>query len=158
MIDVHSMPCFRCGVCCTKYGVRISFLEARRIADRLGLTWTEFVSSYVVQDGPNPESLLLRRNGSACVFLENTGNSVVRRCLIHPFKPSACKEWSPSLYRRDCQEGLARYWGLRVGSSALPEGPVESLNRFYAFLETLAAEEAKNYPQQPEVNPTVYAS
>jgi len=25
-----------------------------------------------------------------------------------PFKPSACREWTPSLYRRDCQEGLIK--------------------------------------------------
>ena len=29
------IPCFRCGVCCTRYQVRLSLVEARRIADQL---------------------------------------------------------------------------------------------------------------------------
>lgn len=137
MLEVNSMPCFRCGVCCTKYNVRISFLEARRIADGLGISWRDFLSRYVSRDGANPESFLLRRKEKACIFLENTGDSNMSRCLIHAFKPSSCKEWNPSLYRRDCQEGLARYWGLGVGSSGLPEGPEQNLQRFYSFLKSL---------------------
>ena len=34
-----SIPCFRCGVCCTRYQVCLSLVEARQIADELGFDW-----------------------------------------------------------------------------------------------------------------------
>jgi hypothetical protein len=33
----------------------------------------------------------------------------VTRCRIHAFRPSSCMDWVPSLYRRECQKGLANY-------------------------------------------------
>ena len=44
-----SIPCFRCGVCCTKYQVRLSLVEARQIADELGFDWDEWLDRYVDQ-------------------------------------------------------------------------------------------------------------
>lgn len=157
-VEVNSMPCFRCGVCCTKYDVRISFLEARGIADKLGVRWGEFLYRYVSQDSSNPESFLLRRNGKACVFLENVGNSNMSRCLIHPFKPSACKEWNPSLYRRDCQEGLAKYWGFTVSAFGLPEGPEQNLKRFHSLLESLSSPEIGDIPRKIRLRQAIHVS
>ena len=42
-----SIPCFRCGVCCTRYQVRLSLVEARQIADELGFDWDEWLDRYV---------------------------------------------------------------------------------------------------------------
>jgi len=103
-----SIPCFRCGVCCTRYQVRLSLVEARQIADELGFDWDEWLDRYVDQRWPGTDSFLLRHCNGACVFLERIEARNVTRCLIQSFKPSACREWTPSLYRRDCQEGLIK--------------------------------------------------
>ncbi len=103
-----SIPCFRCGVCCTRYQVRLSLVEARQIADDLGFDWDEWLDRYVDQRWPGTDSFLLRHCNGACVFLERIEARNVTRCLIQSFKPSACREWTPSLYRRDCQEGLIK--------------------------------------------------
>ena len=58
------MPCFRCGVCCTRYEVSLSVVEVRRIADGLGITWGEFLNRYVDQRWPSAESFLLRQRVS----------------------------------------------------------------------------------------------
>jgi hypothetical protein len=129
--------CFRCGVCCTKYQVRLNQVEARQIADGLGISWDEFLERYVDQRWPGVESFLLRQDNGACVFLkQKEDNQSI--CLIHPFKPSACQEWVPSLHRRECREGLAKYWGLRVGSQGELQGEEERIYRFQLFLKSLA--------------------
>ena len=110
---VASVPCFCCGICCTKYQVRLSLIEAGRINDRLGLLWDDFLRRYIDQYWPEAENFFLHRENGKCVFLGEVEDNHLRRCLIHPFKPSACKEWNPSFYRSECQEGLAKYWGLR---------------------------------------------
>lgn len=76
------------------------------IADELGFDWDEWLDRYVDQRWPGTDSFLLRHCNGACVFLERIEARDVTRCLIQSFKPSACREWTPSLYRRDCQEGL----------------------------------------------------
>ena len=127
--------CFRCGVCCTRYQIRLGLIEARRIVDELGLTWDEFLNGYVDQHWPGSEDFLLRRCNGACVFLENVEGGNMTRCLIHPFKPYACREWNPSLYRRQCQEGL-KYWGLTVSTSGQLEGSEQKLRDFSFFIES----------------------
>ena len=136
-----SVLCFRCGVCCTRYQVRLSPVEARRIADELGLTWEEWVDRYTSQSWAGSDSFLLRRCNGACVFLERAKGSNITRCLTQPFKPSACRERNPSLYQRDCQEGLAKYWGLTVSPLGQLEGSDQDLRCFHSFLESLALAE-----------------
>lgn len=131
------LPCFRCGVCCTKYQVRLSLVEARRIADGLGVGWEEFLGRYVDRRWPGAESFLLRRRDGACVFLEGEEDSNKTSCLIHPFKPSACREWTSSLYRRECREGLAKRWELTVSPWGTFQGTEERIQRFQSFLESL---------------------
>jgi len=131
-----SIPCFCCGICCTKYQVRLSLVEGRRINDRLGLLWDDFISRYIDQYWPEAETFFLHRENGKCVFLGDEEDNHMRRCLIHPFKPSACKEWNPSFYRSECQEGLAKYWGLRVSSSGKLKGPEQNLRDFNSFVES----------------------
>jgi len=128
--------CFRCGVCCTKYRVRLTLVEARRIAEGLGLTLDMFLDRYADQRWHQFESLLLSQQNGACVFLEQAGMSKTR-CVIHHLKPLACQEWTPSLYSRECREGLSKYWGLTVSPSGQFEGPEEKLRDFHCFIESL---------------------
>lgn len=129
---------FPLRVCCTKYQVCVTFIEARCIADGLDITWQEWLAGYTSHSWHGTESFLLRRCNGACVFLEHLEASSITRCLIQPFKPLTCKEWNPSLYRRDCQEGLAKYWGLTVSPLGHLEGSGHDLRRFHSFLESLA--------------------
>jgi Fe-S-cluster containining protein len=139
--EAVSTPCFRCGVCCTKYQVRLTLMEARRIADELRFTWEEWLDRYISQSWLRNNSFLLRHYNGACVFLERSEVSNITRCLIQPFKPAACREWNPSLYQRDCQEGLDKYWRLTVSPLGQLEGSEQDITRFYSFLQSLALAE-----------------
>jgi len=130
-----SIPCFRCGVCCTRYQVRLSLVEARQIANELRLAWDEWLDLYVDQSWPGTNSLLLRRCKGGCVFLEHIKGSNMTRCIIQPFKPSSCREWRPSLYQRECRQGLAQCWGLTANPLGQIEGSRQKLLDFYSFIE-----------------------
>jgi Fe-S-cluster containining protein len=132
------MSCFRCGICCTEYQVNLSLAEGQRIADRLGLVWEEFLNRYTDKSWPGNKNFLLRKHNGACVFLERIEDSRVTRCRIHTFKPSSCMDWVPSLYRRECQKGLANYWGLAVSLSGQLEGSTQKVREFCDLLESLA--------------------
>jgi Fe-S-cluster containining protein len=125
--------CFRCGICCTEYQVNLSLAEGQRIADRLGLVWEEFLNRYVDKSWPGIKNFLLRKRDGACVFLERIEGSKVTRCRIHAFRPSSCIDWVPSLYRRECQRGLAKYWGLAVSPSGQLEGSTQKVREFCYF-------------------------
>lgn len=103
-----SNPCSRCGVCCTKYQVRLGLAEAQHIAYKLGIGWDEWLNLYTDRRWPGTASFLLRHCNGACVFLEQTKVHNVTLCLIQSFKPSACRDWMPSLYQHDCREGLIK--------------------------------------------------
>ncbi|MBI2857960.1 MAG: YkgJ family cysteine cluster protein [Chloroflexi bacterium] len=130
--------CFRCGICCMKYQVRVNRGETKRIADYLGLSLEEFVDRYADRRWPGQDSLLRHVNG-ACVFLEYDETDRVNNCHIQPVKPNACREWMPDLHRPECREGLAEYWQLSVSPSRGIEGPVDKLDRLRAFLQSQKA-------------------
>jgi Fe-S-cluster containining protein len=132
------ISCFRCGICCTEYQVNLSMVEGQRIADRLGLVWEEFLNRYVDKRWPSIKNLLLRKRNGTCVFLERIEGNKVTRCRIHAFRPSSCMDWVPSLYRRECQKGLANYWGLAVSLSGQIEGSAQNTREFRDLLESLA--------------------
>jgi Fe-S-cluster containining protein len=132
-----AIVCFQCGECCRKYQLRLSLIEARRAADELRLAFKDWVERYVERYWQRPESFLLRWANGACIFLEQAEGSKKNRCLIHQAKPLACWLWTPSLYRRECQEGLANYWGLTVSPFGQLEGTKEKLRDFYSFLNSL---------------------
>ena len=136
-----SIPCFRCGVCCTRYQVCLSLVEARQIAAELGFVWDDWLDRYTDQSWPDVDSLLLRQCEGACVFLEHIEGSNMTHCLIQPFKPSSCREWKPSLYRSECREGLVNYWQLTVSRSGQLGGAKEKLRDFHTFIESLVITE-----------------
>ena len=129
------IPCFCCGVCCTKYRINLSVLEARRICEGLGLNWYVFLSNYIEPSSTGTDSFYLRQQDGACIFLKRRGGKPCRyMCLIHVWKPAACREWNASLYRKECQEGLLKYWGLTVTPDGQLQGPGEIIQGFHAFL------------------------
>ncbi|MBI4296604.1 MAG: YkgJ family cysteine cluster protein [Chloroflexi bacterium] len=130
-----SVPCFLCGVCCSKYHVQVSFIEARRIADNLGVAWEEWLDKYVEPTWPGTQSFLLRRLDGVCIFLDKMTDRSL--CSIHSFKPSSCLDWTASLFRRECQDGLTKCWNLTVDSSGRPVGTEQKLHEFHVFLETI---------------------
>jgi len=129
--------CFRCGVCCIRYQVCLTLVEARRIADHLGLPLMLFLERYVDHHWYGLESFLLRQHDGACTFLERSEDGKKTSCLIHSMKPAACREWTPSLYRRECREGLVKFWQLTVSPSGQLEGTKEKLVDFHSFIESL---------------------
>ena len=130
------IECFRCGECCTRYKVRLSLIEARRVADGLGLSLDAFLEKYVDQRWLGLGSFLLRLKDGACVFLERKAVDRERLCLIHHLKPDACRDWTPSLYRKECKEGLAKHWNLTVNETGQFEGSTEDIKRFQGFVES----------------------
>ena len=129
-------PCFCCGICCSKYYIRISVDEALGIAARLDVSWDEWLG-YTDPVHSNAHYHVLKRPGGECVFLEHVPDPGISICRIHQFKPSICREWVSTLYQPDCKEGLMRDWGLSVTHQGEPEGSPEKLKAFYGFLKKL---------------------
>lgn len=130
-------PCFRCGECCKKYRARLSLAEAREIANRLGIAWAEFSETYLENCWPEAQSFTIARRNGCCIFLRSD-DCFKSSCAIHGFKPLSCREWNPSLFRKECQEGLRRHWGLRVSPSGRLEGADDNLRDFRLFLQSLS--------------------
>jgi len=138
-------PCFLCGVCCSRYQVRITLGEARRISEKLGIGWDEFLEGYTDSRWPGETSLLLIHKNKRCVFLKKSAGEPVHTCSIHPFKPSSCIQWTPGPFRRECQEGLRTYWRLDVDEQGRLTGKPEELERFCGFLSSFSLD-----PAEPE--------
>ncbi len=132
-----SGQCFRCGVCCTRYQVNLSLVEARRISDGLGISWDEFQKDYLDQRWLGYDSFLLRRHNGVCIFLQNAGDNGQASCLVHSSKPTACRLWTPGPYQRECQIGLVKYWNLIVSPSGKIQGTNEATEHFESFLKSL---------------------
>ena len=60
--------CFRCGMCCRKYQVRVDMVEARRISDDLGINWNEFKERFyrrniIIHNSGKPNKLYRTKTG-----------------------------------------------------------------------------------------------
>ena len=135
-----AIPCLRCGECCRRYQVRLDLPEAERIAGELGLALDAFRERYADRRWPGEKSILVCQENGCCPFLDRSGESGDELCVIHTFKPSSCREWTPGLDRRECQDGLARRWGVAVDSSGELRGPDERMRDFRLFMESLASD------------------
>lgn len=126
----HSeMPCLRCGVCCTKWQPPVGVSEARCIARGLGISYEVFKKQYLQKYPFRAREYLIRRENEVCVFLRLEGN--LATCAIHEHRPEACRNWKPSLKRRECQEGLRRQGEtgkvLKLGNLPLSPEEISSL-------------------------------
>ena len=128
----RSVECFRCGICCMGYHPQLSETEVERMAGHLGISSHDFIAKYVqvTQIG-----YLLRQTKTGCVFLtwENETKSL---CSVHPFRPDACRNWEPTLFRRECKAGLTK---IQKDHGIMLVGEIydteEQLERFYAALQ-----------------------
>ena len=131
--------CFKCGVCCTKFQANPTTAEARHIAKKLGLDWNKFLDKYIDHRWPSINNLLIRHVNGTCVFFRQVEGSREATCLIYLFRPACCKDWMPGMQRSECQEGLAKYWGLTVDPSGNLQGQEERIKRFQAFLQSITS-------------------
>jgi Fe-S-cluster containining protein len=104
--EQNSIPCFRCGICCTSYHAPLTTEDIDNIASALGISRSKCISKYAVKV-PIKEGYLLKHTKKGCVFLAWDADGKAR-CTIHPSRPKACREWAPSLAKPECLEGLAK--------------------------------------------------
>ncbi|MFH0846585.1 MAG: YkgJ family cysteine cluster protein [Chloroflexota bacterium] len=136
--EAPEFTCFCCGVCCSKYSVGVSLDEGMGIAAWFNFTWDDWQDKYTDPSLSRGELFILRRRPNGlCVFLEPGEDGKTFKCRIHECKPALCRDWLASLFQPDCQEGLAKYWGLTVSPSGQIEGPREKLKEFYQFLSQI---------------------
>jgi Fe-S-cluster containining protein len=100
------IPCFRCGVCCTCYQPPLTSEDMDHISSALGISRSKCISRYA-EKVPIKEGYLLKRTKEGCIFLAWDVDGKAR-CTIHPSRPKACREWTPSLAKPECREGLAK--------------------------------------------------
>ncbi|MFW6102360.1 MAG: YkgJ family cysteine cluster protein [Chloroflexota bacterium] len=100
------IPCFRCGICCTSYQAPLTREDIDNIASALGISRSKCISKYAVKV-PVKEGYLLKHTKKGCIFLAWDVDGKAR-CTIHPSRPKACREWTSSLSRPECLEGLAK--------------------------------------------------
>lgn len=135
--DITTLHCFLCGVCCTKYHVRITLSDAKTIAAKLDMELDDFLLKYTDARWPGQESFILKRSDEGCIFLKRKERQVAL-CSIHDFKPQTCVEWSPSHFRKECQEGLKNCWNLEFDVHGQVRGQEQDVERFMRFIDSLA--------------------
>jgi Fe-S-cluster containining protein len=100
------IPCFRCGICCTCYQPPLTTDDIGNIASALGISRSKCISKYA-HKAPIKEGYVLKHAEKGCVFLAWDADGKAR-CTMHPSRPKACQEWTPSLSKPECREGLAK--------------------------------------------------
>ncbi len=131
------LTCFCCGVCCSKYQVQMTTNEAHNIADKLSIEWDKFEGEYLDNSWPGVRTLLLRHRGGHCVFLEPQADGKVFFCRVHKFKPESCIEWNADLDKKDCREGLQKYWDLGVDAEGNISGQPENIAALNKLIDKL---------------------
>jgi Fe-S-cluster containining protein len=100
------IPCFRCGICCTCYRSPLTTEDIDKIASALGISRSKCISKYA-HKAPIKEGYLLKHTKKGCVFLAWDADGRAR-CTIYPSRPKACREWTASLAKPECLEGLSK--------------------------------------------------
>ena len=101
------IPCFRCGICCTCYNPPLTAEDIDNVATALGIPRSKFISKYA-RKAPIKEGYLLKHTKKGCVFLAWDADGRAG-CTIYASRPKACREWTPSLAKPECLEGLAKF-------------------------------------------------
>lgn len=137
----HPSACFRCGECCTRYQVLLEPSEMQRIAGFLGINVEKLRAEYTDPRWPVPGKFLLKhRDNGGCIFLIHRGKEAL--CAIHVAKPRACRDWSPSLSRKECTQGLSRVWGITATESGDFCGTQHDRAAFAEYLKSFSSEDS----------------
>jgi len=134
---LSTIPCLRCGVCCSKFQPLIELTEAHRICEKLALHWENFLADYIDPRWPGTQNLLIRQVNRACIFLKPSLDKKHLLCAIHDFKPSCCLEWKSGLDRAECQSGLLAKWSLEINNRGKIQGTEEQIKLFKEYLLSL---------------------
>lgn len=131
----NQVVCFQCGNCCRNLKVRVSEFEARRICEGLGLSWHYFLSNFLDPSYDNSASFFIRQRDNACIFLKPTSDKRRTICLIHAWKPLVCREWEADYHRKQCQEGLQKYWGFTFTQEGKLQGNIRVMHEFKEYIK-----------------------
>ena len=121
--NAREIPCFQCGVCCVRWQPLLSPEEIRRLSQDFGITPRTFKRRYTRPYPLRRGWHQLKTGAAGCVFLAYQGSRAL--CTIHAVRPQVCRDWMPSLDKRECQEGLR----------SLNEQGVTRLEELYAIAE-----------------------
>ena len=103
--DARAVPCFRCGLCCVNFLIKLTTRDIRLLSHGLGLSRRDFLKKYVKKTVVGP---VLQQNGDSCVFLSSAEGKTCAGCDVYESRPEVCRSWVPGLDRPECQEGLRR--------------------------------------------------
>jgi len=131
------LPCFRCGLCCTRYQAPVTTIEAKALAESFNMTLDAFLDRYIDDSWFEPGSYLLDTDSGACIFLDTSDDGKTMSCRIHKLRPQACRDWQAGFDKKECRDGLQLRWGLTVTDSGKLIGPEKNLREFRAFLRSL---------------------
>ena len=131
------IPCFYCGICCIDYQPHLDLTESQNIADHLGIALQQFFDDCTDPRWPGTDTHLLLHKDGACLFLEQKEGKAKWLCRIHDFKPDCCRKWAAGPEKKECREGLNRYWGLSIDDSGNLTGSSKNLECFQIFLKSL---------------------
>jgi Fe-S-cluster containining protein len=114
----------------------------RQIAAFLGINMETLRAEYTDPRWPVPGKFLLKhRDNGGCIFLIHRGKEAL--CSIHVAKPTACRDWSPALSRKECSQGLSQVWGLAANENGDICGSIPDKAAFAEYLKTFSLEETK---------------
>jgi hypothetical protein len=130
------IPCFHCGECCVNQRPILLREDVISLAQGLRLSLLTFLRQFVEKHPTRPGRYLFRSRLGDCPFLERRG--VEAMCSVHAFKPAACDAWTPSLWRDECRDGLAKRLGPE--GLSLPHQIYTDDGELARFLEALQAE------------------
>ena len=79
--DPFGFSCLRCLQCCRQKKIQVNPYEIARLAGNLGISTTEFIARYTVEQG----AFLKFDTTSTCLFLDSKG------CGVHKDRPLVCR-------------------------------------------------------------------
>lgn len=133
-----AVPCFRCGLCCTRYQAPVTVSEAEILAKAFSMSLDAFLDRYIDDSWFEPGRFLLDTDTDSCIFLDTAKDgSKTATCKIHRLRPQACQDWQAGFHKKECRDGLLLRWGLTVTHSGKLEGNEDNLREFRAFLHSL---------------------
>ncbi len=128
--------CFRCGNCCRLW-VFVNYEEADRIAARIGMPRKEFTIEYWDRSVSPEECLVIDQKDNRCFFLRNRDGSGEEYCSIYDIRPRVCRDYLPSLRRKECRDGLKRMWDLDATPTGRIKGDEKQVKIFFDYLTSL---------------------